>query len=77
MKLNCCKHQWFTVIVLATQALEVICEHRFKRAKYIGTTDSMTRLHDDTFEMLVVAQNNTAWHGGVENIKVSMISLIS
>jgi hypothetical protein len=33
----------------------------------------MTRLLDDTFEMLVMAQYNIAQHGGVETIEVSII----
>jgi hypothetical protein len=61
--------------VLATPASEAICEHPFKRAKHSGTIDRMARLRYETFEMLVMAQNNLARHGGVEAIEVSMISM--
>ena len=64
-------------IVLATPASEAICERLFKRAKHIGTTDRMTRLLDNTFEMLVMAQYNIARHGGVETIEVSIISAMT
>jgi len=59
-------------IVLATPASETICERLFKRAKYIGTTDRMARLCDDTFEMLVIAQHKIALHGGVETIMMEV-----
>ena len=41
-------------IVLATPASEAICKWFFKQAKHIGTTDRMTQLHIETFEMLVM-----------------------
>jgi len=63
-------------IVLATPASEANCERLFKRAKHIGTTDRMARLHDATFEMLVMAQYNIARHGGVEAIEVSIFSIL-
>ena len=62
-------------IVLATPASEAICERLFKRAKHIGTTDRMARLHDETFEMLVMAQYNIVRHGGLAAIEVSIISM--
>jgi hypothetical protein len=61
-------------IVLATPASEAICERLFKRAKHIGTTDRMARLHDNMFEMLVMAQYNISRHGGVEAMEVSIYS---
>ncbi len=62
-------------IVLATPALEAICERLFKRAKHIGTTDRMARLLYETFDMLVMAQYNIARHGGVDSMVVSMFSM--
>ena len=62
-------------IVLATPPSEAICKRLFKRAKHIGTTDRMAQLHDETFEMLVMAQYNIARHGGVEAIEVKIASM--
>jgi hypothetical protein len=64
-------------IVLATPASEAICERLFKRAKHIGTTDRMTSLLDETFDvkMLVMAQYNIVRHGGLEAIEVSKRSI--
>ena len=53
---------------------EAICERHYKRAKHIGTTDRMARLHDKMFEMLVMAQYNISRHGGVEAMEVSIYS---
>jgi hypothetical protein len=62
-------------IVLAAPASEAILR-LFKRDKHIGTTDRMARLHDDMFELFVMAQYNISRHGGVEAMEVSIFSFL-
>jgi len=47
-------------IVLATPESEAICECLFKQAKYLGTTDRMALLRDDTFVMTPLGC--LSWH---------------